>query len=483
MAGALKLGARAGAVTLFAQGLKFVIAMAGTVALARLLQPEDFGLVAMVGAFVALGEVVRDLGTSVVGLGRRELSHQQASNLFWLSSALGGVCAAILVLSTPILVQVFNEPRLAKITPALAAQLLLAGISAQFMVQLAREMRYWRRLVLDVVPVAGALVAAVFAAVLGLGYWALVIQAVAAALLRLPLSVLLSGWRPSRLRRGAGNRALVTDSSAFGLAHLAGYVSQNIDTVLIGARWDAASLGTYNQAYQLLTLPNRQMVGPLTQVVIPTVNRAIKEGRSADDVLLRVQFGLGLAVNMVYVVSAGVAPWLIPFALGDQWTDTVPIFRILAAGGAVWVFSTVSYWGFIVGNIGRQLLAYNVVTKGLTALLIFGASFISPEAIAWAVSIGLIVSWPINLVWLKRTAGQGSMKYFQNGMTILAGSVTGYLATAWLFGAATGLPGWVAASVSAIAGTLAFLVVIATVPGGAVQLHSAFRMSRAALRA
>src|SRR5690606_10323601 len=111
------------------------------------------------------------------------------------------------------------------------------------MVQLAREMRYWRCLVLDVVPVAGALVAAVVAAALGLGYWALVIQALVAALLRLPLSVLLSGWRPSRLRRGAGNRALVTDSSAFGLAHLAGYVSQNIDTVLIGARWDAASLG------------------------------------------------------------------------------------------------------------------------------------------------------------------------------------------------------------------------------------------------
>src|SRR5690606_8959803 len=151
------------------------------------------------------------------------------------------------------------------------------------------------------------------------GYWPLVIQAGSTSILRLAFAVRLSPWKPGRLHDNAGNRALVAGSAKFGLAHLAGYVSQNVDSIRIGARWDSASLGTYDQAYRLLMLPNRQMVGPLTQVVIPTVHRALKEGRSADEVLLRVQFSLGLAVNVVYVISAGIAPWLIPFALGDQW--------------------------------------------------------------------------------------------------------------------------------------------------------------------
>ncbi|HEX7002519.1 MAG TPA: lipopolysaccharide biosynthesis protein [Trueperaceae bacterium] len=482
MTGAIGRGIRASIVTALSQGLKLLVGLVGTVVLARLLRPEDFGLVAMVGAFVALGDVIRDLGTSVVGLGRPDLSHRQASNLFWISSGLGAACALVLALSTPLLVRIFAEPRLALVTPVLAFQLLLAGLSAQFLVHLAREMRYWRRLVLEVVPLSLALVLAVATASMGFGYWALVVQAVAVAALRLVMAVVLSGWFPRLPSRAVGNRALIADSSAFGLAQLAGYVSQNIDSILIGARWDATSLGAYDQAFKLLTLPNRQMVGPFTHVVIPTVNRAVKEGGDAHEVLLRVQFALGLIVNWVYTISAGLAPWLIPFALGEQWTDSVPIFRILAVGGAVWVFSTVSYWSFILSNLGRQLLLYNIVSKGLTALLILGASFIGVHAIAWAVSVGLVVSWPLNLLWLRRTADQPSARYLRNGMTIFSGTVAGYAVTAGLLEFGPGSMTLSAALVAALAGTLAFLAVIAALPNGAKQLAGVQRQLLAALR-
>lgn len=476
MTDALTRGARGGVVTLGGQAGKLVIQFVSIVVLSRLLSPEDFGLIAMVTAFVMFGELIRDFGTSVVGLQRQHLTQQQASNLFWLSLALGAAAAVLLVALTPLVIWLYDEPRLDAVIPALAASVLLNAASAQLQVQLARAMRMPRLVTADLTAQAVGLGLAVVGALAGWEYWSLVAQVLTIALVGLILRWVASGWLPSRPRRGNDNRAMIGDSFAFGLAQFLTYVSQNLDTVTIGARWDAASLGGYTRAFQLLTAPLNSIIGPLTQVVIPTVNRAREEGRSADSVLLRLQFALGLPVVWLYAMTAAVAAWLIPLALGSEWDAAIPIFQILAVGGAAWTFSRVSYWGFITANLGRPLLYYNLVTKTLASLLILGASFISIEAIAWAVSIGLVVSWPINLIWLAKTAGQDSWRYWWNGVLLVTAAALGFV-TAW--GTSTALGSWepsLSSIVGVIAGTVLYLGVIATFRTGRDGLRGVRRV-------
>ncbi len=430
----------------------------------------------MVTAFVALGELIRDFGTSVVGLQRQNLSHQQASNLFWLSLGLGSSAALLLVAATPLVALLYDEPRLFAVMPALAVGVILNAAASQLQVQLARAQRIPRLVAADLTAQATGLGIAIVGAVIGWDYWALVAQVLTVALVGLALRWVAARWAPSRPRGGNDNRAMIGDSFAFGLAQFLTYISQNLDTVSIGARWDAASLGGYTRAFQLLTAPLNSIIGPLTQVVIPTVNHARDEGRSADSVLVRLQFVLGLPVVWLYAMTAAVADWLIPLALGPDWDAAIPIFQILAVGGVVWTFSRVSYWGFIAANLGRQLVYYNLVTKTIASLLILGASFISIEAIAWAVTIGLIISWPINLIWLAKTAQQDSWRYWWNGVLLVVAAGFGFIAASVLSGLLSDWPDGLASLSGVAAGTITYLGIVVIPRTGRNGLRSAVRM-------
>lgn len=482
MPDALARGARGGGITAGGQVVRLAIQMVSIVTLSRLLTPDDFGLVAMVTAFVALGELIRDFGTSVVGLRRRELGHQEASNLFWLSVALGTLSSSCLLAITPFLVTLYGDDRVGVIMPALAVTVLFNAASAQFQVQLARLMQFARIAIADLSAQALGLGVAIVGALLGWQYWALVAQALTTALVGLLLRCFLARWMPKLPRRLPGNRAMFTESFTFGFAQLLTYVSTNVDTVVIGARWDPASLGGYTRAYQLLTLPLNSIIGPLTQVVLPTVNRARDEGRTIDSVLTRVQFGLSLPIIWVYAMTAAIADWLIPFVLGPAWREAVVIFQILAAGGIVWTFSRVSYWAFVSAGLGRQLVYYNIVTKTLATLLIVVASSVSIEAIACAVSVGLILSWPVNLVWLAKAAGQRSWLYWWNGILFVAAAIVGFGA-AW--GTKNLLAVWPPASAAiagVLMGTLLYLAVIATPRSGRAGLLAMARLARRVAR-
>lgn len=481
MVGAVASGARGAGVTFVGQLLRFAIQFTSVVVLSRLLAPEDFGLVAMVVVFVAFGEMIRDFGMSTIGLQRRHLTHQQASNLFWVTTALGFATGLMLVASTPLLVDLYNEPRLAGIVPALAPTLLLSGVASQIRVQLARAMRYTALTAVEVGAQLLMLATAVACALIGLAYWAIVVATLVSAAATLAGYWAFARWIPTRPRRGAASRALVKDGAAFGVAQFLNYLSENLDTLVIGARWGATSVGVYTRAYQLLSLPVSRLIAPLTQVVIPTVNRAMAEGRTMDAVLMRIQFAVGVVVVWAFAVTAATAEWLVPVLLGSEWSASVPIFQALAVGGMVRVFSNVNYWRTILGNLGKQLVVFNVVTKLLVVASIIFASFYSVEAVAWAVSIGFVVTWPLALLWFGRIADWDSWLYFREGIRILFPGFAVYIGGRVLF---TALPvnGLGAALCTAAIMTIVFVAGIWLVKGGPDRLGAMARTGRGMIK-
>lgn len=412
-------GARGAGVTILGQAGKVVVQFASVIVVSRLLSPDDIGLIAMVTVFVSFGEMIRDLGMTTVGLQRKTLSEQEASNLFWVNTGLGLLTGAGLAAGAGLLVTLYGDPRLWWVAPALAPALLLNGMTAQLRVQLARRMKYVSLVLVDVSPQLLNLGVTVLFASLGFGYWSIVIGTVAAALATLVIAWAAARWRPSLPRRDRESGRLLKDGAAFGLATFLTFLAQNIDTVVIGMRWGAADVGLYSRSYQLLAMPVSKLMGPLTQVVVPTTNAATKEGRGIDEVLLRLQFALGFVVVGVFAVAGSSAEWLIPLLLGTQWTAVIPLFQIMSIGGFFWVLSFVSYWRFILDNKGLQLAYYNLVTKLLTILAILVASIFGLQAVAWSVAASLALSWPVNLVWLRKVSGQPVWPYLRNGVGVV----------------------------------------------------------------
>lgn len=461
-------GARGGVITIASQGLKLLLQVLSVSLLSRLLEPEDFGLLAMTTVFIQLGSLLRDFGLPMAAIQARKLSQQQASNLFWLNSGLGLIGASLLIVVTPLISDFYNEPRLEALLPVLAFTVLLGGVSAQGRVQLARSFRFGALAFVDVASQALGIAVAVLCALAGWGYWALAWQNVAMAVAILSLQAILTKWVPLLPARGSDTGALVKSGVDFAGTGILNFLASNADTMSIGSRWGATPLGNYNRAFQLLSLPIQGMMVPLTNVVVPVANRARERGQTIDSVLLRVQFALGTATIWVYLVAFVSAEHSIPILLGQGWDSTIVLFQILAIGGVFHPLSFVSYWGFILHQRSRALLHYNIVTKLLGILLVVLASFHSVEMVAYAYATSLAVSWPINLVWLARTAGQDSWAYFRNGAKILTAAVSAALTTRWLSQvagvSAFGHFGGVLATASTA--TVIFLVVLLALPGG-----------------
>ena len=478
MTDALAVGARGGGIVILGQAGKLLIQLIALATLSRLLSPSDFGLIAMVGVFTALGETIRDFGMTTIGLQRNELSHHQASNLFWLNTSLGLVAGFMLAISTPLVAKAYGDDRLWQVVPLLALTLPINGMSAQLGVQLSRAMRYRASVGTDLATQALALTIAVGSALAGAGYWALVLHALATATLGLLLRWITTRWLPAWPQRGAGVKRDVRDGMGFGLSALLQYLTSNIDTYLIGVRWGSSPVGLYDRAFRLLKLPASSILGPLTQVVIPTVNRALAEGGKADPVLLRAQGVVGFIIIWVFAVTAAVADWLIPFVLGPEWSDAIPLFQVLAIGGAVQVFSNVSYWRFIVSNLGKQLFYCNVLTKLLSIVLIALGALVSLKAVAWMVSLGLVLSWPINLIWLARTAGQDSWAYFRGGTGLLGAGALAF-AVGWAIATYAVVFSEAAAAIAgATVSTAVYVGVVATTRSGRHHMVADFAYFR-----
>lgn len=474
-------GARGGGLVLLGSGASFAIQILSLLVLSRILSPSDFGIVAMVTIFVALGNLLRDFGLPLAGLQEQSLTRQQASNLFWMSVAVAAICSILLTASTPALVALFHEPRLALIVPSLAIAVFLGGLSSQLQVQLARRMQFGPLVASDVIGQVVALAVAIAMALAGTGYWALVAQSLTAASLTLLYRWIASRWIPLAPRRGHDTLRLFKTGATYGVAQLLTFAQSNVATLLIGAQLGATQLGYYNRAYQLLTAPAGRFLDPLTQVVVTTLNRAKTAGRDPDALLHKIQFGVGTLIVWIFAVTAGTAPGLVPLMLGDQWVPAVPVFQVLAVGGAVWVFNHVSYWAFIVKEKPRSLLTYNFVSKPIAIAGIYVGSQFGLVGVAWGYAAAMAFSWPLNLFWLARTAGLPATPFLANGSRILLGGAFAGAASTVTYNLLPAVPPLIAVTGGVVAGTAAMGAVLLALPGSRTLLATWIRLVRTSL--
>lgn len=462
-------GARGAGATILGQILSMVLQFVGAIIMARLLTPDAYGLLAMVTVLMGIGALIRDFGMGTASLQERALTQAQGSNLFWVSAALSSGTAILLAAATPLVAQMFGDDRLMGLVPVMAVILLLTGLQTQHQMRLARELRFVAIAAISISSIFFGLLLGVIAAASGWGYWALAVQQGATVASALAALLVTTRWIPSLPSRNAGSRAHVRAGADYGLANVLGYFADNVDTLVIGIRWDAAILGNYSRAFQLFMQPISSIFGPLARVVVPTINRAAAEGRDSNRLLLRIQSALVGLATWALLATAVVADWLVPLLLGEQWTAVVPLLQILAVGGVFKSLSQINYWAYIIAKQSRQLLYSNLVTKPIQIVLIVVAAFFSIEWVAWAYVAGRAIAWPVNLVWLARTAGQPSAKALGNGMRILVAAGVAYVATRYVLGLTSELSDLSMTLFGAVVASVIYFLVFVAAPGGLTE--------------
>lgn len=459
---ALSRSARNGsAVLLLSQLAKMLIQVSGLVVLSRLLSPAAFGILALIIAVIALGEMMRDFGLSSAAIQADSLSPEQASNLFWLNALVGMVLFCGNFAISPAFASLLGEPLLEDALRVAGISFLLLGLQAQFQVSLVRELSFAKIAISDVLAQLAGFVVAVGLALSGAIVPVLIAQVVVPNVVLLLSRWRMARWRPGPPRRGVGTGAFFAFGSRLALSQALNYAATNVDRYAISATGSSHDLGVYSRALQLLTLPITQLLTPLANVAIPVLSKIKHSASEFWGMLRRMNFLISSVAILGFSLTAPLAGSLIPLILGSQWSGAVAPFQILAIGGCFQVLSHSNYWAFVSQGRARELLTYSIVVKPLTVAAVALASSHGLDAVAIAYSCCLAISWPIGLIWL-RGSGLPVVKFLGDGVALIAvGGVTAWTVS-WIASGSVDSP----VLLTSLGGFLVFVVGWLLIPAG-----------------
>jgi lipopolysaccharide exporter len=352
-----------------------LIGLVSTMILARLLLPEDFGIVAMASIVVGLVDTLLDLGVGTALIQNKNARREDFNTAWTVRLMQAGVAAVAIWLAAPFAADYFRDPRVSEVIRVMALAVLIGGfenigiVAFQKNMEFGQDFRFFffRRF-------AGFVITMILVFWLK-SYWAMVFGSIAGRSAGVLLSYRLHDFRPRLSLARVGK--LWGFSQWILVRNLGGYGQDQIDKFLVGRRDDAASVGRYMLSDEIATMPTTELLAPLSRVLFPVfVNTA------HDATQLRLVFCKALGVQSLVALPAGVGLCMVagdavPLMLGDKWLQSIPLVQILSLMS---VFSALahscSYLLLALGRIRIQAL----LTWARVALFAFIAIVVFPEA-------------------------------------------------------------------------------------------------------
>lgn len=393
--------ARGAVISAGSQVATLVFRMGSMMIMARLLLPQDFGLIGMVTAFTGFLSLFRDAGLSMATIQRATITNAQTSTLFWINLAVGGLLAALAAIGAPILATFYGEPRLLWVTVALGSSFIFNGGAAQHRAMLQRNMRFGTLATIDIASLILGTVAGIGAALAGLGYWALVVMTTA-----YPAVVLLgvwwaTRWIPGLPQRGAGVRSMLWFGGTITLNSVVVYLAYNADKVLIGKVCGAEALGIYGRAYQLINLPTESLNTTLGSVAFPVFARVQEEPERLRRYFLR---GYSLFLTLVMPITMACALFaadIVRVFLGEKWHEAAQVFRLMAPTIIAFALVNPLAWLMLaVGKAGRSLKIAFLIAPVVVLSYVIGLSK-GPNGVAAGFSIAMTLLVVPIIWWAK----------------------------------------------------------------------------------
>ncbi len=400
---------RGGVVTLVSQALKVLIQFVAIVILARLLAPADFGLFAMIAAFLAIFELVKDLGLSTATIQRSSLTHRQVSTLFWLNGTLGIGIALLTAAAAPLFAWLYGEPALLHIVPVVAVSFLFTGFAAQHLALLRRQMRFTAVALVQFVSEAAALGLAVAAALAGLGFWALVVQRLLWAAMMMAGGWALCRWRPGRPGPFAEVRALVVFGANATGAMTLGALAGNLDKIVIGWYWGSGPLGLFERAQKLLHQPIQNLNIPLATVALPALSRLAGTPAAYRDAYLAVIRRLSMLMAPLAAVMVAAAEPIVALVLGAQWTAVAPALAWMAVSLIYMPAAYALGWLYMSQDRTPEMLRAGAVNGALAALAVLAGVPFGIVGVAAAATLSLILVRGPVMFWFAGRRGPVSI--------------------------------------------------------------------------
>lgn len=413
--GALAIGA--------AQLIKLPFQAASLLILPRLLQPIDYGIYAMVDPLIAISALLLNFGIGQVIIQSPALQRVQVSGLFWISVTAGCVAALLMLAASPLIADFYHDPRAGYAAAASSVFLILGALTNIHEALLNRKMKFGWVAMISAAAMALAFLSSLAGALLGLGYWSLVLGFGVQQTVTLIGVWLGVGWLP---RERPSFRALLhfyRFGGAVMLAEGATVVAREADSILLGRYAGGVALGHYDRGNKLAIVPMQRINTVLQQLLLPILSRLNEEGERYRYAYLRVIRQLMLFLTPGIVGVGVTAPILVPFVIGDQWAPAAPIFAWLTLAALHRPVSMTMDQLFISQARMRDYLIWSAFST-TTSVVAFVVG-LRWGAVGVAAAFGLsdlLVRMPALWWWVTRRGPIGMLDVYASAAPFAAGA-------------------------------------------------------------
>ena len=306
------------------------LGIATNLVLARLLSPDDFGLVGfsmiMIGAFTTL----QDLGVPASIVYSKRTITTIGGTALTINVVAAGVLFAAAVMISPFLASIGGSDDIAPVAIVLAFGLIVSALGSVQRALLVKELAFRRKFIPDFVPLIASGITSITLAFLGFGAWSLVIG----YLVKMGMSTLLL-WSLSSIRPWPRfdwpvARELLSYGKHVSMTSVVGFVALNVDYFIVGHTFGTYDLGLYTLAFTISNL-SAIAIGQTTQTVMFPAYARIRDN---TDALLNT-FGNTFTLVSVLSIASAIAlfvagPTFVPLVFGDKWQGIGPPLRVLA---------------------------------------------------------------------------------------------------------------------------------------------------------
>lgn len=372
-----------------------------TIILARLVGPDDFGIVAQAMVYINIVGLLLDQGFSSALIQRKQIEPEMPGAIVSVNLVVGAALAALTIAIAPLWASFMRSPQLMLVLVALSSTLLIRAASITPRAMLIRSMDFRKIGIADIVSAMSGGALGVAVAVAGGSYWAVVVQIVSTdVVLLLVLMAFGAGWRPNLHFRVLREIAAFS-GRAFAAGLLISSVSRNIDNLLVGRFQGAQALAFYGLAYRLLLLPVQLAGTTVGNVLFPTFARLARDLPALGAEMARATRALAALSLPAMALLAAAAPQLVAVIFGPPWHPAIPIVQVLAIAGALQAIYQPSTAPLALGlgraklNLRYAWLTTVIATVGIVAGLPFG-----PFGVALGYSAATVLLVPVE--WLIR---------------------------------------------------------------------------------
>lgn len=408
-----------------------------TMILARILAPEDFGLIGLISVFISIGNLIVDGGFGEAIIQKINISSSEYSTIFYVNLFFGFLLFAILFFFAPLIADFYNDTRLIPITRLMGSCFIFDSlIIIQFSV-MRKQIKFKELAKVNLISIFLSSIVGISMAFLGYGVWALVFQIVASYFFKSLFLWSIGGWKPTLEFNFFGTKPLLSFGIYMFLTNLVFHVFENIYILIIGKVFSTKDLGYFTQAKRVEQIPVLNISRVFNTVLFPILSQM----NEMDD---RLRNGYRKTIKLIGFITFPlmvslfvVAHPLLIVLFSEKWVFSVPYFQVLCIAGMIYTLQTTNQNILKVKGKTKLLFWLEMVKKGIQLLLIFiGLYFWGLMGIVWSIVVYYYFSFFLNSIIAGRIINyslnqQMSDLFFSFIAAILAG-ISGFVSIYWI---------------------------------------------------